>query len=207
MAVHLPLTVEAQREARELMLASHGILKPATGEPVASPSHDVSFGIYYLMSVDEKALGTGKTFSSRYEALLSFENEFTDLRALIKVPNPDYETNSKEPKMIDTTAGRMIFNKALPKGHVFVNRTLNKPDLKIIGSDIWDEFGKEATVVFLDKVKDLGFHYATMSGISWGMNDLRIPIEKPGIIAEADKLIEENKALFEDGLLTEYERR
>ena len=103
--------------------------------------------------------------------------------------------------------GRMIFNKALPKGHVFVNRTLTKPDLKFIGSDIWDEFGKEATVVFLDKVKDLGFHYATISGISWGMNDLRIPVEKPGIIAEADKLIEENKALYEDGLLTEYERR
>jgi DNA-directed RNA polymerase subunit beta' len=207
MAVHLPLTNEAQREARELMLASHGILKPATGEPVASPSHDVSFGIYYLMSINEKALGTGKTFSSRYEALLSFENDLTDLRALIKVPNPDHQTDSNAPKMIETTPGRMIFNKALPKGHVFVNKPLNKPDLKVIGSDIWDEFGKEATVVFLDKVKDLGFHYATISGISWGMNDLRIPVEKPGIIAEADKLIEENKALYEDGLLTEYERR
>ncbi len=207
MAVHLPLTVEAQREARELMLASHGILKPATGEPVATPSHDVSFGIYYLTSVLSGAKSEGKTFSSRYEALLSFENEFTDLRAKIKVPNPDHQTDSKEPKMIETTAGRMIFNKALPKGHVFVNRTLTKPDLKFIGSDIWDEFGKEATVVFLDKVKDLGFHYATISGISWGMNDLRIPVEKPGIIAEADKLIEENKALYEDGLLTEYERR
>ena len=211
MAVHLPLTNEAQKEARELMLASHGILKPATGEPVASPSHDVSFGIYYLTSMLDGARGEGKTFSSRYEALLSFENKFTDLRAKIKVPNPDYNPpaggDNKEPKMIETTPGRMIFNKALPKGHVFVNRTLNKPDLKIIGSDIWDEFGKEATVVFLDKVKDLGFHYATMSGISWGMNDLKIPIEKKGIIEEADKLIEENKALYEDGLLTEYERR
>ena len=207
MAVHLPLTNEAQREARELMLASHGILKPATGEPVATPSHDVSFGIYYLTSVLDGARSQGKIFSSRYEALLSFENDLTDLRAVIKIPNPGYKIDNKEPKMIETTPGRMIFNKALPKGHVFVNKTLTKPDLKIIGSDIWDEFGKEDTVVFLDKVKDLGFHYATISGISWGMNDLRIPPEKPGIIEEADKLIEENKALYEDGLLTEYERR
>ena len=229
MAVHLPLTNEAQREARELMLASHGILKPATGEPVATPSHDVSFGIYYLTSVLSGARGEGKTFSSRYEALLSFENDLTDLRAVIKVPNPDHQPGSRSfggsaeskipelslpgqtdinaPKMLETTPGRMIFNKALPKGHVFVNKTLTKPDLKVIGSDIWDEFGKEATVVFLDKVKDLGFHYATISGISWGMNDLRIPIEKPGIIEKADKKIEENKVLYEDGLLTEYERR
>lgn len=207
MAVHLPLTIEAQREARELMLASHGILKPATGEPVASPSHDVSFGVYYLTSVLKGAKNEGKTFSSRYEALLSFENEFTDLRALIKVPNPNYESDNKEPKMIETTPGRMIFNKSLPKGHLFVNKTLTKPDLKIIGSDIWDEFGKEATVVFLDKITELGFHYATVSGISWGMDDLRIPVEKTGIIDAADKLIEENKELYEDGLLTEYERR
>ena len=207
MAVHLPLTIEAQREAKELMLASHGVLKPATGEPVASPSHDVSFGVYYLTSMSNGARGEGKTFSSRYEALLSFENDLTDLRAKIKVPNPDHQIDDSQPKMIETTPGRMIFNKALPKGHVFVNRTLTKPDLKVIGSDIWDEFGKEATVVFLDKVKDLGFHYATISGISWGMNDLRIPVEKPGIIKEADQKIEENKALYEDGLLTEYERR
>lgn len=207
MAVHLPLTNEAQTEAKELMLASHGILKPATGEPVATPSHDVSFGIYYLTSVLNGAKGENKVFSSRYEALLSFENDLTDLRAIIKVPNPDHNIGIKEPKMVETTPGRMIFNKALPKGHMFVNRTLTKPDLKVIGSDIWDEFGKEATVVFLDKVKDLGFHYATLSGVSWGMNDLRIPAEKSGIIMEADKLIEENKALYEDGLLTGHERR
>ncbi len=204
MAVHLPLTNEAQREARELMLASHGILKPATGEPVASPSHDVSFGIYYLMSINAKALGGGKTFSSTQEALLAYENNIVGLRAKIKVLMKNVEGKME---ITETSVGRIIFNESLPEGHVFVNRTLDKPALKIIGSDIWDEFGKEATVVFLDKVKDLGFHYATISGISWGMNDLRIPIEKPGIIEEADKLIEENKALYEDGLLTEYERR
>lgn len=204
MAVHLPLTNEAQREARELMLASHGILKPATGEPVASPSHDVSFGVYYLMSIDARAMGTGKMFSSTQEALLAYENNIVGLRAKIKVLMKNSEGKME---VTETSIGRIIFNESLPEGHVFVNRNLDKPALKIIGSDIWDEFGKEATVVFLDKVKDLGFHYATISGISWGMDDLRIPVEKKSIIDEADKLIEENKSLYEDGLLTEYERR
>ncbi|PIR41977.1 MAG: DNA-directed RNA polymerase subunit beta' [Candidatus Yanofskybacteria bacterium CG10_big_fil_rev_8_21_14_0_10_37_15] len=226
MAVHLPLTNEAQKEAKDLMLASHGILKPATGEPVATPSHDMSFGIYYLTSVLKGARGEGKRFSSRYEALLSFENDFTDLRALIKIPNPnhdldenvfgDFETSeslqqkkieNKESKMIETTPGRMIFNKTLPKGHLYVNRILTKPDLKMISSDIWDEYGEETTVKFLDKIKDLGFHYATISGVSWGLNDLKIPSEKPKIIKESEKLVEENQQLYEDGLLTEHERR
>ncbi len=207
MAVHLPLTNEAQKEAKELMLSTHGILKPATGEPVATPSHDMSFGIYYLTSVLDGAKGEGKVFSSRYEALLAFENDFVDLRAKIKVPNPDYVVGNEEPKMIETTPGRMIFNKTLPKGHRYINKLLTKPDLKYIGSDIWDEYGEEVMVVFLDKVKDLGFHYATVSGISWGMNDLKIPPEKQQIIAESEKLVEENAQLYEDGLLTEYERR
>ena len=103
--------------------------------------------------------------------------------------------------------GRFFFNKALPKGHSFINKTLTKPDLKYIESDIWDEYGEDITVYFLDAIKDLGFYYATRSGISWGMDDLRIPAEKGEIIKEADKLIEDNRQLYEDGLLTEHERR
>ena len=109
--------------------------------------------------------------------------------------------------MIETTPGRMIFNKTLPKDHKYVNRVLTKPNLKSIGSDIWDEFGEETTVEFLDKVKDLGFHYATISGFSWGLDDLKILPEKPQIIAESDKLIEKNRQFYEDGLLTDYERK
>jgi len=203
MAVHLPLTDEAQKEARELMLASHGILKPATGEPVATPSHDISFGVYYLTSLLDKGLGEGKMFSSPEEALLAYENNVVGLRSKIKLLS---KTNEKA-EVIESSVGRIIFNQALPEGHVFVNRVLTKPDLKNIGSDIWDEFGKETTVVYLDKIKDLGFHYATISGVSWGMNDLKIPPEKRSIIEEADKIVEENTNLYEDGLLTEHERR
>ena len=205
MAVHLPLTVEAQKEARDLMLASHGILKPATGDPVAIPSHDISFGCYYLTSLGENTKGEGKIFSSRYEALLAHENDVIDLRAKIKIPDPDGAKSKRE--LIETTAGRIIFNKALPKGYKFINRLLTKPDLKKIEADIWDEYGEEVTVKFLNDIKDLGFSYATISGLSWGMDDLRLPPEKHGIIAEADKMVEENRRLFDDGLLTDYERK
>ena len=206
MAVHLPLTDEAQKEARELMLASHGILKPATGDPVAIPSHDISFGCYYLTTIEEGAKGESKTYSSRYEALLAYENNVVSLRAKIKIPDPDSESESKK-GFIETTPGRIIFNKALPKGYKFLNRSFTKPDLKKLEADIWDELGEDITVEFLNKIKDLGFYYATLSGVSWGMDDLRIPKDKPQIIEAADKMIEENRRLYEEGLLTEHERK
>lgn len=204
MAVHLPLTKEAQREARELMLSTHGILKPATGDPVASPSHDISLGCYYLTTVLDEDKGSGKIFTSPEDALLAYENDVIGLRTLVKV----YIKNSEgKGEVFETTPGRIIFNKALPKGYPFVNKPTTKPALKAIGSDIWDTYGEDETVVYLDKVKDLGFHYATISGISFSMSDIRLPKEKPEIIDEANKLIEENRALFDSGLLTERERR
>ncbi len=212
MAVHLPLTKEAQEEARNLMLSTHAILKPATGDPVAAASHDISFGCYYLTTIKENAKGQGKLFSSFEETLLAYENGVIDLRAKIKVPYKQSDQakrsdNAAPTGIIETSAGRIIFNRALPGDYGFVNRPLTKSDLKTVEGDIWDEYGEETTVKFLDDIKDLGFHYATVSGISWGMNDLRVPKEKPGIIEEAEKMVAENRRLYEDGLLTEYERR
>mgnify|MGYP001566742171 FL=1 len=212
MAVHLPLTKEAQQEARELMLSTHGILKPATGEPVAIASHDISFGLYYLTGMEEGAKGTGKLFSSFDEALLAYENNVVDLRAAIKVPyTPDVSVRSHAFTVpagtIETTPGRIIFNRALPPDYGFVNKTLTKPDVKAIEGDVWDEQSEEITVKFLDDIKDLGFHYATLSGVSWGMHDLKTPPEKKDIITEAEKMVEENHKLYDEGLLSEYERR
>ncbi len=216
MAVHLPLTKEAQQEARELMMSTHAILKPATGEPVAVASHDISMGCYYLTSAAENVPGTGKLFSSFSEALLAYENGLVHLRAKIKVyyepAEPVTVSSSLKdtvtvPGIIETTPGRIIFNNAVPAGYGFANKTLTKPDLRSIEADIWDEFGEDVTVKFLDDVKDLGFRYATQSGLSWGMADLKLPKEKPEIIAEAEAMVEENRKLFDDGLLTEYERR
>jgi DNA-directed RNA polymerase subunit beta' len=204
MAVHLPLTTEAQEEARNLILASHAILKPATGDPVATPSYDISFGCYYITVIPE-GLKNGGTYSSFDEALLAYDNGVIDLRAKIKVAYDNSKTKKFE--IIETSVGRIIFNKALPEGYGFVNKAVKKPDLKAIEAEIWDEFGEETTVKFLDKIKDMGFHYTTKSGLSWGMDDLTIPAEKEGIIAEADKAIESNRKLYDDGLLTEYERR
>ncbi|OGN26893.1 MAG: DNA-directed RNA polymerase subunit beta' [Candidatus Yanofskybacteria bacterium RIFCSPLOWO2_01_FULL_44_22] len=205
MAVHLPLTVEAQEEARNLMLASHAILKPATGDPVAIPSHDISFGCYYLTRMKDGSLGEGKMFGSQEEALLAYENDMIALDAKIKVLM-SLKSGGKN-QIVETTAGRIIFNQAVPEKYGFINKILTKTDLKYIEGDILDELGEDVTVVFLDKLKSLGFHYATRSGVSWGMDDLKTPPEKPQIIEAADKMIEDNKKLFEDGLLTEYERR
>ena len=212
MAIHLPLTKEAQQEARDLMFSTHGILKPATGDPVAIASHDISFGCFYLTGIAENATGTDKLFSSFDEALLAHENGVADLRAKIKVlyqpaGTPRVRENIEKPGVIETTVGRIIFNQALPEGYGFVNKLLTKPDIRAIEGDIWDEYGEDVTVKFLDEIKNLGFKYATKSGVSWGMQDLRIPKEKKSIVDEADGMIEENHKLFEDGLLTEYERR
>ncbi|MBX4211324.1 MAG: DNA-directed RNA polymerase subunit beta', partial [Candidatus Yanofskybacteria bacterium] len=212
MAVHLPLTKQAQQEARELMLSTHGILKPATGEPVAVASHDISFGCYYLTSIADGAKGEGKVFPSFEEALLAYENDVVELRAKIKAyykPDTAVKTrdNTEKKGLIETSVGRIIFNQALPENYGFVNKKLTKPDIRSIEADVWDEYGEDVTVKFLDTVKDMGFYYATKSGVSWGMQDLRIPPEKAGIIKEAEKMVEENKQLYEDGLLTEYERR
>ncbi len=216
MAVHLPLTREAQQEARELMLSTHGVLKPATGEPVATASKDITFGCYWLTSVLQNAVGTGKVFSSFTEARLAQENGAVDIRALVKVayePGEPITMRSAikeaihEPGIIETTIGRIMFNAAMPTGYPYINKKLNTSELKAIEGEIWDAFGETTTVKYLDAVKALGFHYATLSGISWAMSDLKTPPAKRSIIEEADKVVAENERLYNEGMLTEYERR
>ena len=211
MAVHLPLTDEAQREARELMLASHAILKPATGEPVAAAKNDIVLGCYYLTATADGVKGEGKVFYSFEDALLAYENDIINIQAKIKVPAPVGGEARPEgrPKfeMFETSIGRIIFNQALPVGHPYVNKKMTKGELKHIELDIWDERGEAVTVKFLNNITQLGFHYATLSGVSWTLADLHLPPEKPGIIATADKLIEDNRASYDSGLLTEHERK
>src|SRR3989344_1275652 len=206
MAVHLPLTAAAQKEARELMLSTHGILKPASGEPVAIATRDITFGCYYLTSISPDTLGEGKVFSSESEATLAYDNDLIDLRAKIKVVLTKIPKDSVG-KLTETTVGRIIFNHALPPEDPFLNKTLNQTDLRNIEAEILHTYGEDRTVEFLDAIKEYGFHYATVSGVSWGMDDLRVPPEKTALIVEAEKIIEENNSLYEQGLLTEYERK
>ncbi|MEX1063884.1 MAG: DNA-directed RNA polymerase subunit beta' [Candidatus Paceibacterota bacterium] len=206
MAVHLPLTVAAQREARELMLSTHGILKPATGEPVAIATRDITFGCYYLTSIHKGATGEGRIFSSESEAMMAYDHGVIDLRALVKVMLSKKIADAKS-KLTETSVGRIIFNKSMPEDYPFINKTLNQTDLRNIEAEILHKYGEDRTVEFLDAIKTNGFHYATVSGVSWGMDDLKIPEEKAQVIAETEKVIEENKSLYEQGLLTEYERK
>ncbi len=205
MAVHLPLTQEAQEEARRLMLASHAILKPSTGDPVAAAKNDIVLGCYYLTSAIDGMKGEGKIFSSAQEAISAYEHGAVDIQAKIKIPDP----NVKEGKMqlIETTVGRIIFNKALPEGFPFVNKKMTKGELKHLESEIWDESGEEITVQYLNRITKLGFHYATLSGVSWTMADINLPKEKEAIVAEANQQVEQNYEAYENGLLTEHERK
>ncbi len=205
MAVHLPLTAEAQKEASELMLSTHGILKPSTGEPVAVPSKDIALGCFYLTGI-ETAPGNLRALSSESEAIIAHEHGLISLRQPIKVLLSKKVRDNDAP-LIETTVGRIIFNTALPEDFPFINQTLDRTMLRNLEAEILDRYSEDRTVQFLDRLKELGFHYSTVSGISLGIHDLKIPSEKPAIIAEAEKVIEANHALYDEGLMTEYERK
>ncbi|MEK7579904.1 MAG: DNA-directed RNA polymerase subunit beta' [Patescibacteria group bacterium] len=207
MAVHLPLAEDAQKEARDLMLASKAILKPATGEAVAVPSKDMVLGCYYLTMMLDGLKGEGKIFSSKDECLNAYENGVIDLQAKIKL-KLDTKNGLGREELVETTAGRAVFNGVVPENIPFINKTLNQSDLKKLEMEVLDKNGfSDVSIKFLNDLKDLGFHYATISGISWSVDDLKIPKEKDEIIAEAQKAADENESLYEQGLLTKHERR
>ncbi|MFH1759219.1 MAG: DNA-directed RNA polymerase subunit beta' [Patescibacteria group bacterium] len=198
MAVHLPLTEEAQKEAREMMLSSLNLLKPATGDPIAVPTQDIVLGCYYLTKIRNKnsEQSDRRIFSDRQEAILAFENEQVDVNVPITVRGIDGETS----------VGRILFNEVLPDGFGYVNEVFNKKALSKLVSDVINRQDVAIAAEVLDKIKTLGFEYATLSGISWGMDDLIVPEEKKGIIAEAQTKESLVKSQFEDGLLTDNER-
>ncbi len=198
MAVHLPLSDEAQKEAKEKMLSSLNLLKPATGLPVISPSQDIVLGCYWLTIIKEKGKGEGRVFSSPKEVELVLESGAIDLQAKIKVRHNG--------EMIETTAGRVIFNQVLPESIPFQNKTMRSRELKALVGNIIQEHENEEAHLLLDKIKDLGFEYATRSGVSWGMGDLITPEEKPEILATAEKEREEIENYFEQGFFSEEEK-
>ena len=208
MAVHLPLTGEAQKEARELMLASHAILKPSSGEPVATASKDVVLGCFYLTQMREGLLGEGKLFATEEEALLAYENGFVALQAKVKLkPRKTVASEELERGMLETTVGRILFNRRLPDDFRYINKAFTKGSLKTLEAEILDERGEAVAIHFLNEIKNLGFHYATVSGVSLAVDDMTSLQEKQGLVGEAEKATEENQILFNQGLLTEHERK
>lgn len=201
MAVYLPLAEEAQKESSDLMLSTKNLLKPADGRPIVSPSTDIALGCYWLTAEGEES---GKVFSSFEEAILAFQTGNLDLHWKIKVPNQ--KASQKNSELLETTCGRIIFNQVLPKNFPFFNEQLNKKKISEIVSKIIGKYPKEVVVETLDKIKELGFEYATLAGISWGMDDLIVPKEKESLLREAEKEVEKIESHFKKGLLSRQER-
>jgi DNA-directed RNA polymerase subunit beta' len=182
----------SQAEAKEIMLSKHNLLKPSSGEPVVKPSQDVVLGCFFLTSTKEGLNGEGKAFSNIDEAVMAHQEGFVDLRANIKV--------MVNGKLTETTVGRLLFNEILPEGIDFINETLNKSALQKIMAQVFTEYGKEVTAVLVDEVKNLGFKYATYSGISIGMDDLVIPEERDGLVSEGEAKAVEYFTQYQQGL-------
>ncbi len=199
MAVHLPLGKEAQEEAGALMDASRNLLKPANGEPIVEPSKDMVLGIYFLTKIKDNAKGEGCVLSGMSEATQAYEAGLIDLQARIKI--------FLDGKLEETSYGRLIFNRVLPTDFGFVNEHLRRKSLSKIVAKIIEKYGLENTHQYLDKIKDLGFVYSTLSSITWGMSDAILPKDKPAILEEGNKEVELVESQFNEGLLTEEERK
>jgi len=199
MAVHVPLSDESQREAREIMLSTLNLLKPATGVPIISPVRDIVLGCFWITRVKPGALGEGKIFGSKNEAILASDTGVVDLRAKIKVRVED--------KLVETTVGRILFQNTLPKDYpIQGNDDMNAKRLEKLTSKIIEQYDKETVENSLDKMKNLGFEFSTISGITWGMDDLVVPQEKERLIAEAEKNIETIDSHYKKGLLSKEEK-
>ncbi|HCL89917.1 MAG TPA: DNA-directed RNA polymerase subunit beta', partial [Candidatus Atribacteria bacterium] len=198
MAVHVPLSPEAQAEAEILMLSSNNILSPANGLPIALPSQDIILGCYYLTMRESEQKGEGKIFGNFDEAIRAYEDGFIDLHAKIKCKIHN--------SLKSTTAGRIIFNEIFPDGMDFINLTITKKSLEKIISFVYRKYGKEITVDILDKIKKLGFNFATSSGISIGIVDLEIPSQKDEILEVAEKEVDKIQEQYNYGLIMDDER-
>ncbi len=198
MAVHVPLSMEAQLEAQVLMLSANNILSPANGSPLAVPTQDMVLGIYYLTKERPGARGEGRLFADPEEVRVAYDNEDVDLQARIRL-----RWNGE---IIETTVGRTLFNEVVPEPLRFENRELKKKEITALVAKCYNALGNEATVQFLDELKDLGFRYATLSGLSIGIDDMHIPSSKERHIAEARRQVNEVEQQYQDGVITNGER-
>ena len=207
MAVHVPLSDEAQFEAKELIASNKNLLKPSSGTPIVSPSQDMVLGVFWMTRAIEGAKGEGKIFSSPNEAITTYDFGKVDFRAKIRVLGTDSERyNEFEGKPFETTVGRLLFNNVLPKDYGYLNQEIKKKDLSRIISDIIDRYGMDATPVVLDKIKNFGFKYVTYSGSTFGYTDAQVPEQKIIIIEEGKVRALEIQDQFDEGLISEQER-
>ncbi len=214
MAVHVPLSQKAVMEARELMLSTKNLLKPADGEPIISPSKDMVLGVYYLTKMDDTKphRGDGRYFSNMDEVELAYHLGQVEVHTTIKLlcttwyDEQGNRLRQPEQRLIETTVGRVLFNRVLPEEMQFVNRVLEKGSLKDLIAEIHEILGEEKTPAVADNIKDIGFYYAGRSGYTLAVSDITIPPEKKDIIDEALKEAEAIQRDYHRGLLTSQEQ-
>ena len=207
MAVHLPLGNAAIMEAQLLMLGSHNILNPANGSPITVPSQDMVLGLYYITKARKGAKGEGMRFYGPEEVIIAYNEKVIDMHAVIKVKLPvDKNDASKGETLVETTAGRIIVNQYVPDEVPFVNEVLGKKALRKIITLVIKNTGVTRTARFLDDIKNLGYDQAFRAGISFNLGDVLIPEEKTGLISEGYKEVENIKANFQMGFITNNER-
>jgi len=214
MAVHVPLSEKAVHEARTLMLASRNLLKPADGEPIISPSKDMVLGVYYLTILDDsrKHAGDGRNFANIDEVELAYNLDQLEIHSEIQVlVKTWYDENgdrlpAQEERLLKTTVGRAIFNRILPPEIQFINRKLDKGELKDLIAELYEVGGESQTPDVADRIKEIGFTYATRSGYSIAVSDIHVPAEKQEIINESLREVELVQRDFRRGLLTEQEQ-
>jgi DNA-directed RNA polymerase subunit beta' len=226
MAVHLPLSAEAQAEARILMLSSNNVLSPASGRPIVTPSQDMVIGIYYLSELVEDGVGAGHYFADLDEAILAYEIGELALHAPIMIRlgedagDPDLHADLKptlgtllpeEPfsseGVSETTLGRVLLNRALPEGFPYVNSTVIKSDVRRLIETVIERYPRSAVAETLDGIKELGFSYATRAGLTIALDDVRTPTDKAEILEEYEERADRVQGLFQKGVVTDEERR
>ncbi|MCZ9892869.1 hypothetical protein OFQ98_11325 [Brachyspira hyodysenteriae] len=204
MAVHTPLSAEAQIEAWTLMLAPHNILNPANGEPIVNPTQDIVLGISYLTKLRTGSKGEGKIFSSPKDALLAYDNNLVELESRIKVL---MKNKDGEEEFVETSVGRLKFNEVIPEDFRYQNRDFNSKDLAKFIHEVYLKHGTAVTVNMLDDIKELGYQSATVFGSTISIADILIPPMKKQEIEEATKQVEFIENQYMNGIITTDEKK
>ena len=210
MAVHVPLSAEAQAEARVLMLSTNNILSPANGRPITSPTQDMVLGLYSLTRDDAAGVGAGRAFGSLAEAIMAFDRNELALQANVKIRLENVVTEmggESSSKTIETTLGRALFNETLPANYPFVNEEVKKSKLGEVINDLAERYSKVQVAATLDALKEAGFRWATRSGVTISFADVVAPSAKAGLLAEAEEKADKIQKQYDRGLIADSERR
>ena len=206
MAVHLPLSNEAVLEAQVLMLQSHNILNPANGAPITVPSQDMVLGLYYITKIRPGAKGEGLSFYGSEEAIIAYNEKRCDLHAQVKVVVDDLVDGKLQKRTVETSVGRVIVNQIIPTEVGFFNGIISKKSLRGLIADVIKAVGMARACAFLDGIKNLGYRMAYVAGLSFNLDDIIVPAEKVDIVGKGQEEVDQVKANYEMGFITDKER-